>query len=182
MSLTFNNVRVPPSGHVRFNGAECARIRFNGVEVWRRQITVYPGAGIANTENTGYPPYFTYSDQDGTLIAQAYGGTEQGAGVVLVGPFSTLDTSRLFFDTLQIYVQNPFSHAIVSLAGADGSELMRLAEYQTVEDSDYTRTLTPADVFTPPQRQEVYLRLDVAAGATHRGWVSRITLTGLILE
>lgn len=182
MGMTFNGARVPQTAYIRFNGRDCTCVRFNGAEVWRRQAVIYPGTGVAKSENTGYPPYFTYSDQDGTLTVQATGGTEQGAGYVLVGPFSAEGFSRLFFDTLALFLENSFSSVSVSLTDADGVQLLAIAQLETGEAGGLVRTLTPTDVFVPPQQDGLYLRLEAVSGATHGGLVSRITLTGLILE
>lgn len=182
MGLKFNGRSIPQSAQVRFGGIDCARVLFNGAEVWRRQKIVYPGTAVAAVKNTGYAPYFTCAEENGVLTVEAFGGTEQGAGYALVGPFSSIGFSRLFFSTLRMEVQNPFSHAIAALADETGAELLRLAAKATGEDSGYDRTFTQADEFSIAERSDWYFKLDVAAGATRRGLVSRLTLSGLILE
>ena len=89
MALKFNGTDVPQSGEVRFNNTALAAVKMGATEVWKRQKTVYPGAPVANTQNLGYGPYFTETNNGSDIKEYAFGGTERGWGRVILGPFSS---------------------------------------------------------------------------------------------
>ena len=149
MALVFNNVTVPQSGNVIYNGTSLSAVKMGATEVWKRQKTVYPGAPVANTQNLGYGPYFTVTNNGSDIKVDAFGGTERGWGRVILGPFSSAGYSKLYFSALRAYITNAFSKVSVSLGDINGNWVQRLIYHDTGESlGGYDVTFGSGDLFT----------------------------------
>ncbi len=126
MALSFNNTNVPPSGNVIFNGTYCKTVTYNGTEVWKKEYTVYPGAPVANTQNLGYASYFTVTNSGTDIKVDAFGGTERGYGRVMLGGFSTIGYSQIYFNNLRAFITNSYSHIKVALSDINGNVVQQL--------------------------------------------------------
>lgn len=144
MALVFNNVTVPQSGEVRFNNTALSSVKMGSTEVWKRQKTVYPGVSVANTQNLGYAAYFTVTNTGSHIKVDAFGGTERGYGRVMLGGFSTIGYSKLFFANLHAYITNSYSHIKVALGDINGNVVQQLI-YS--EANGFDATYTAANVF-----------------------------------
>lgn len=183
MALVFNNVTVPQSGNVIYNGTSLSAVKMGATEVWKRQKTVYPGAPVANTQNLGYSPYFTVTNLGYHIKVDAFGGTERGWGRVMLGPFSSIGYSKLFFANLHAYITNAFSKIAVSLGDINGNWVQRLIAYDTGESlGGYDRTFVSSNLFTINSANgNYYLILEVDSGATSRGLNATIEMNGCYL-
>lgn len=183
MALKFNGTDVPQSGEVRFNNTALAAVKMGATEVWKRQKTVYPGAPVANTQNLGYGPYFTVTNNGSDIKVDAFGGTERGWGRVMLGPFSSIGYSKLFFANLHAYITNAFSKIAVSLGDINGNWVQRLIAYDTGESlGGYDRTFVSSNLFTINSANgNYYLILEVDSGATSRGLNATIEMNGCYL-
>lgn len=115
MALSYNGTNIPPSGNVIFNGTNCKTVSCNGTEVWRKEANVYPGVPVANTQNLGYAAYFTVTNSGTDIKVDAFGGTERGYGRVMLGGFSTIGYSQIYFNNLRAFITNSYSHIKVAL-------------------------------------------------------------------
>ena len=115
MSYRQNDVLIPESSYIRFNDVQLKKYYFNDVLVWQRQQKVYPGIPVAKTQNLGYGPYFTVTNNGSDIKVDAFGGTERGWGRAILGPFSSIGYSKLYFSALRAYITNAFSKVSVSL-------------------------------------------------------------------
>lgn len=183
MALKFNGTDVPQSGEVRFNNTALAAVKMGATEVWKRQKTVYPGAPVANTQNLGYGPYFTVTNNGSDIKVDAFGGTERGYGRVMLGGFSTIGYSKLFFANLHAYITNAFSKIKVALGDVNGNVVQQLIYYDTGESlGGYDVTFGSGDLFTiNSANSNYYLILEVDSGATARGLNATIQMNGCYL-
>ena len=183
MALVFNNVTVPQSGEVRFNNTALSSVKMGSTEVWKRQKTVYPGVSVANTQNLGYAAYFTVTNTGSHIKVDAFGGTERGYGRVMLGGFSTIGYSKLFFANLHAYITNSFSKIKVALGDINGNVVQQLIYYDTGESgAGYDKTFVSSDLFTINSANgNYYLILEVDSGATSRGLNATIEMNGCYL-
>ena len=179
MALKFNGTDVPQSGEVRFNNTALSSVKMGSTEVWKRQKTVYPGAPVANTQNLGYAAYFTVTNTGSSIKVDAFGGTERGYGRVMLGPFSSVGYSKLFFANLRAYITNSFSHIKVALGDINGNVVQQLI-YSEAQGFDVT--YASGDLFTINSANgNYYLILEVESGATHLGKNATIDMNGCYL-
>lgn len=182
MPLIFNGNSIPGSGAVIENGVSLSSLKANNVEVWKRQKTVYPGVPVANTQNLGYGPYFTVTNNGSDIKVDAFGGTERGYGRVMLGGFSTIGYSKLFFANLSISLSNSFSHAKVALSDVNGNVVQQLIFHETGEAGGFSITYASSDIFTiNAENGNYYLMLEVASGATGGGLHATIQMNGCYL-
>lgn len=182
MALKFNGTDVPQSGEVRFNNTALAAVKMGATEVWKRQKTVYPGVPVANKQNLGYGPYFTVTNNGSDIKVDAFGGTERGYGRVMLGGFSTIGYSKLFFANLSISLSNSFSHAKIALSDVNGNVVQQLIFHETGEAGGFSITYASSDIFTiNAENGNYYLMLEVASGATGGGLHATIQMNGCYL-
>ena len=180
--MIFNGNSIPGSGAVIENGVSLSSLKANNVEVWKRQKTVYPGVPVANTQNLGYGPYFTVTNNGSDIKVDAFGGTERGYGRVMLGGFSTIGYSKLFFANLSISLSNSFSHAKVALSDVNGNVVQQLIFHETGEAGGFSITYASSDIFTiNAENGNYYLMLEVASGATGGGLHATIQMNGCYL-
>lgn len=183
MPLIFNGNSIPGSGAVIENGVSLSSLKANNVEVWKRQKTVYPGVPVANTQNLGYAAYFTVTNNGSDIKVDAFGGTERGYGRVMLGGFSTIGYSKLFFANLHAYITNSFSKIKVALGDINGNVVQQLIYYDTGESgAGYDKIFASSDLFTINSANgNYYLILEVDSGATHLGKNATIQMNGCYL-
>lgn len=179
MALVFNNVTVPQSGNVIYNGTSLSAVKMGATEVWKRQKTVYPGAPVANTQNLGYGPYFTVINSGTDIKVDAFGGTERGYGRVMLGGFSTIGYSQIYFANLRAFITNSFSHIKVALSDINGNVVQQLI-YSEANGFDATYTASTKFNINSPNGN-YYLMLEVGSGATHLGKNATILMNGCYL-
>lgn len=179
MALSFNGTNVPPSGNVIFNGTYCKTVTYNGTEVWKKEYTVYPGAPVANTQNLGYAPYFTVTNSGTDIKVDAFGGTERGYGRVMLGGFSTIGYSQIYFANLRAFITNSFSHIKVALSDINGNVVQQLI-YSEANGFDTTYAASTKFNINSPNGN-YYLMLEVESGATHLGRNATILMNGCYL-
>lgn len=106
MALFYNGAHVSPSNNVFINSQAARRVIYNGVEVWKKALQVYPGYGVANAQNQGsHKPYWSYSNNGNTVTVSSYGGTDAGYGFIAIGPFSSIGYSQCYFHNLSVNVE-----------------------------------------------------------------------------
>ena len=182
MSYRQNDVLIPESSYIRFNDVQLKKYYFNDVLVWQRQQKVYPGIPVANTQNLGYGPYFTVTNNGSDIKVDAFGGTERGYGRVMLGGFSTIGYSKLFFANLSISLSNSFSHAKVALSDVNGNVVQQLIFHETGEAGGFSIIYASSDIFTiNAENGNYYLMLEVASGATGGGLHATIQMNGCYL-
>lgn len=179
MALSFNNTNIPPSGNVIFNGTHCKTVTYNGTEVWKKEYTVYPGAPVANTQNLGYASYFTVTNSGTDIKVDAFGGTERGYGRVMLGGFSTIGYSQIYFNNLRAFITNSYSHIKVALSDINGNVVQQLI-YSEANGFDITYTASTKFNINSPNGN-YYLMLEVESGATHLGKNATILMNGCYL-
>lgn len=179
MALSFNGTNVPPSGNVIFNGTYCKTVTYNGTEVWKKEYTVYPGAPVANTQNLGWTDYFTVTNTGSSIKVDAFGGTERGYGRVMLGGFSTIGYSQIYFANLRAFITNSFSHIKVALSDINGNVIQQLI-YSEANGFDTTYTASTKFNINSPNGN-YYLMLEVESGATHLGKNATILMNGCYL-
>lgn len=179
MALSFNGTNVPQSGNVIFNGTYCKTVTYNGTEVWKKEYTVYPGAPVANTQNLGYASYFTVTNSGTDIKVDAFGGTERGYGRVMLGGFSTIGYSQIYFANLRAYITNSYSHIKVALSDINGNVVQQLI-YSEANGFDVTYTASTKFNINSPNGN-YYLMLEVESGATHLGKNATILMNGCYL-
>lgn len=179
MSYRQNDVLIPESSYIRFNDVQLKKYYFNDVLVWQRQQKVYPGIPVAKTQNLGYAAYFTVTNTGSHIKVDAFGGTERGYGRVMLGGFSTIGYSKLFFANLRAYITNSFSHIKVALGDINGNVVQQLI-YS--EANGFDATYTAANVFNINSANgNYYLILEVESGATHLSKNAIIEMNGCYL-
>ena len=179
VSYRQNDVLIPESSYIRFNDVQLKKYYFNDVLVWQRQQKVYPGIPVAKTQNLGYAAYFTVTNTGSHIKVDAFGGTERGYGRVMLGGFSTIGYSKLFFANLRAYITNSFSHIKVALGDINGNVVQQLI-YS--EANGFDATYTAANVFNINSvNGNYYLILEVESGATHLGKNAIIEMNGCYL-
>lgn len=179
VSYRQNDVLIPESSYIRFNDVFIKKYYFNDVLVWQRQQKVYPGIPVAKTQNLGYAAYFTVTNTGSHIKVDAFGGTERGYGRVMLGGFSTIGYSKLFFANLRAYITNSFSHIKVALGDINGNVVQQLI-YS--EANGFDATYTAANVFNINSANgNYYLILEVESGATHLGKNAIIEMNGCYL-
>lgn len=182
MALSFNGTNIPSSGNVIFNGTYCKTVSCNNVEVWKKEYTIYPGIPVANTQNLGYAAYFTVTNSGTDIKVDAFGGTERGYGRVMLGGFSTIGYSQIYFANLSISLANSFSHAKVALSDINGNVVQQLIYRETGEAGGVYVTYAASDIFTiNAENGNYYLMLEVASGATSGGLHATIQMNGCYL-
>lgn len=179
MALSFNGTNIPSSGNVIFNGTYCKTVSCNNVEVWKKEYTVYPGAPVANTQNLGYAAYFTVTNSGTDIKVDAFGGTERGYGRVMLGGFSTIGYSQIYFNNLRAFITNSFSHIKVALSDINGNVVQQLI-YSEANGFDITYTASTKFNINSPNGN-YYLMLEVESGATHLGKNATILMNGCYL-
>lgn len=179
MALSFNGTNVPQSGNVIFNGTYCKTVTYNGTEVWKKEYTIYPGVPVANTQNLGYAAYFTVTNSGSDIKVDAFGGTERGYGRVMLGGFSTIGYSQIYFANLRAFITNSYSHIKVALSDINGNVVQQLIYSETNWfDTTYTAS-TKFNINSP--NGNYYLMLEVESGATHLGKNATILMNGCYL-
>ena len=114
-----------------------------------------------------------------STAVDAFGGTERGYGRVMLGGFSTIGYSKLFFANLRAYITNSFSHIKVALGDINGNVVQQLI-YS--EANGFDATYTAANVFNINSANgNYYLILEVESGATHLGKNAIIEMNGCYL-
>ena len=179
VSYRQNDVLIPESSYIRFNDVQLKKY----VLVWQRQQKVYPGIPVAKTQNLGYAAYFTVTNNGSDIKVDAFGGTERGWGRAILGPFSSVGYSKLYFSALRAYITNSFSKIAVSLGDINGNWVQRLIYHDTGETlGGYDVTYGSGDLFTINSANgNYYLILEVDSGATSRGLNAVIQMNGCYL-
>ena len=129
MALYYNSNNVPQSNNVYHNSNASNKVYHNNNLVWQKQKTIYPGVPVANTQNLGYAAYFTVTNSGSDIKVDAFGGTERGYGRVMLGGFSTIGYSQIYFANLRAFITNSFSHVKVALSDINGNVVQQL-QYQ----------------------------------------------------
>lgn len=183
VSYRQNDVLIPESSYIRFNDVQLKKYYFNDVLVWQRQQKVYPGIPVAKTQNLGWTDYFTVTNTGSSIKVDAFGGTERGWGRAILGPFSSVGYSKLYFSALRAYITNSFSKIAVSLGDINGNWVQRLIYHDTGETlGGYDVTYGSGDLFTINSANgNYYLILEVDSGATSRGLNAVILMNGCYL-
>ena len=183
MALFYNNTQVSTVHNVFLNSQASSRVIYNNNLVWQKQKIVYPGVPVANTQNLGYGPYFTVTNNGSDIKVDAFGGTERGWGRVMLGPFSSIGYSKLFFANLHAYITNSFSKIKVALGDINGNVVQQLIYYYTGESgAGYDKIFVSSDLFTiNTANGNYYLILEVDSGATHLGRNATIAMNGCYL-
>lgn len=182
MALYYNSTNIAQSSNVYSNSNASNKVYHNSNLVWQKQFTVYPGVPVANTQNLGYAAYFTVTNSGTDIKVDAFGGTERGYGRVMLGGFSTIGYSKLFFANLSISLSNSFSHAKVALSDVNGNVVQQLIFHETGEAGGFSITYASSDIFTiNAENGNYYLMLEVASGATGGGLHATIQMNGCYL-
>ena len=183
MGLFYNNVAISQANSVFLNNQSKNQVFYNNTLVWQKQKTIYPGVPVANTQNLGYAAYFTVTNTGSHIKVDAFGGTERGYGRVMLGGFSTIGYSKLFFANLHAYITNSFSKIKVALGDINGNVVQQLIYYDTGESgAGYDKTFVSSDLFTINSANgNYYLILEVDSGATSRGLNATIEMNGCYL-
>lgn len=179
MSYRQNDVLIPESSYIRFNDVQLKKYYFNDVLVWQRQQKVYPGIPVAKTQNLGYAAYFTVTNSGSDIKVDAFGGTERGYGRVMLGGFSTIGYSQIYFANLRAFITNSFSHIKVALSDTNGNVVQQLI-YSEANGFDTTYTASTKFNINSPNGN-YYLMLEVESGATHLGKNATILMNGCYL-
>lgn len=179
MGIFFNNTNVPSSASVNINNQSSQQVFFNNTLVWKKQATVYPGVPVANTQNLGYAAYFTVTNSGSDIKVDAFGGTERGYGRVMLGGFSTIGYSQIYFANLRAFITNSYSHIKVALSDINGNVVQQLI-YS--EANGFDATYTASTKFNINSANgNYYLMLEVESGATHLGKNATILMNGCYL-
>ena len=100
----------------------------------------------------------------------------------MLGGFSTIGYSKLFFANLSISLSNSFSHAKVALSDVNGNVVQQLIFHETGEAGGFSITYASSDIFTiNAENGNYYLMLEVASGATGGGLHATIQMNGCYL-
>ena len=179
MALYYNSNNVPQSNNVYHNNNASNKVYHNNNLVWQKQKTIYPGVPVANTQNLGYAAYFTVTDSGSDIKVDAFGGTERGYGRVMLGGFSTIGYSQIYFANLRAFITNSFSHIKVALSDINGNVVQQLI-YSEANGFDTTYTASTKFNINSPNGN-YYLMLEVESGATHLGKNATILMNGCYL-
>lgn len=179
MALYYNSNNVPQSNNVYHNSNASNKVYHNNNLVWQKQKTIYPGVPVANTQNLGYAAYFTVTDSGSDIKVDAFGGTERGYGRVMLGGFSTIGYSQIYFANLRAFITNSFSHIKVALSDINGNVVQQLI-YSEANGFDTTYTASTKFNINSPNGN-YYLMLEVESGATHLGKNATILMNGCYL-
>lgn len=179
MALYYNSNNVPQSNNVYHNSNASNKVYHNNNLVWQKQFTVYPGVPVANTQNLGYAAYFTVTNSGSNIKVDAFGGTERGYGRVMLGRFSTIGYSQIYFANLRAFITNSYSHIKVALSDINGNVVQQLI-YS--EANGFDATYTASTKFNINSANgNYYLMLEVESGATHLGKNATILMNGCYL-
>lgn len=179
MGLFYNNKNISSANNVYFNNVAKKRVYFNNALKWQKQFQVYPGVPVANTQNLGYAAYFTVTNTGSHIKVDALGGTERGYGRVMLGGFSTIGYSQIYFQNLHAYITNSYSHIKVALGDVNGNVVQQLIYSDA---NGFNATYTAANVFNINSANgNYYLILEVESGATHLGKNAIIEMNGCYL-
>lgn len=179
MALYYNSNNVPQSNNVYHNSNASNKVYHNNNLVWQKQKTIYPGVPVANTQNLGYAAYFTVTNTGSHIKVDAFGGTERGYGRVMLGGFSTIGYSQIYFANLRAFITNSFSHIKVALSDINGNVVQQLI-YSEANGFDTTYTASTKFNINSPNGN-YYLMLEVESGATHLGKNATILMNGCYL-
>ena len=179
MALYYNSNNVPQSNNVYYNSNASNKVYHNNKLVWQKQKTIYPGVPVANTQNLGYAAYFTVTNSGSDIKVDAFGGTERGYGRVMLGGFSTIGYSQIYFANLRAFITNSFSHIKVALSDINGNVVQQLI-YSEANGFDTTYTASTKFNINSPNGN-YYLMLEVESGATHLGKNATILMNGCYL-
>ena len=179
MALYYNSNNVPQSNNVYYNSNASTKVYHNNNLVWQKQKTIYPGVPVANTQNLGYAAYFTVTNSGSDIKVDAFGGTERGYGRVMLGGFSTIGYSQIYFANLRAFITNSFSHIKVALSDINGNVVQQLI-YSEANGFDTTYTASTKFNINSPNGN-YYLMLEVESGATHLGKNATILMNGCYL-
>ncbi|WP_270248653.1 hypothetical protein [Ruthenibacterium lactatiformans] len=179
MALYYNSNNVPQSNNVYHNSNASNKVYHNNNLVWQKQKTIYPGVPVANTQNLGYAAYFTVTNSGSDIKVDAFGGTERGYGRVMLGGFSTIGYSQIYFANLRAFITNSFSHIKVALSDINGNVVQQLI-YSEANGFDTTYTASTKFNINSPNGN-YYLMLEVESGATHLGKNATILMNGCYL-
>ena len=179
MGLFYNNTAVSQTNSVFINNQSSNQVFYNNTLVWQKQKTVYPGIPVANTQNLGYAAYFTVTNSGSDIKVDAFGGTERGYGRVMLGGFSTIGYSQIYFANLRAFITNSFSHIKVALSDINGNVVQQLI-YSEANGFDATYTASTKFNINSPNGN-YYLMLEVESGATHLGRNATILMNGCYL-
>ena len=182
MALVFNSTTIPNSGSVRFNNTDMQSVRMNNVEYWKRQKKVYPGIGVANSQNTSsYQPYWKWSNDGSTLHVESFGGTDTGSGWISVGPFSTVGYSKAFFDRLTITkTTNTGGWVKIGIGNVNCG-----FHYTFIEGTGHglgTTTYYLDSKWNIDHNSAYYLLIMTSASADYSGHTVKVDITGFYLE
>ena len=179
MALYYNSNNVPQSNNVYHNSNASNKVYHNNNLVWQKQKTIYPGVPVANTQNLGYAAYFTVTNSGSDIKVDAFGGTERGYGRVMLGGFSTIGYSQIYFANLRAFITNSFSHIKVALSDINGNVVQQLI-YS--EANGFDTTYTASTKFNINSSNcNYYFMLEVESGATHLGKNATILMNGCYL-
>ena len=179
MALYYNSNNVPQSNNVYHNSNASNKVYHNNNLVWQKQKTIYPGVPVANTQNLGYAAYFTVTNTGSHIKVDAFGGTERGYGRVMLGGFSTIGYSQIYFNNLRAFITNSYSHIKVALSDINGNVVQQLI-YSEANGFDATYTASTKFNINSPNGN-YYLMLEVESGATHLGKNATILMNGCYL-
>lgn len=179
MGLFYNNTAVSQANSVFINNQSSNQVFYNNTLVWQKQFTVYPGVPVANTQNLGYAAYFTVTNSGSDIKVDAFGGTERGYGRVMLGGFSTIGYSQIYFANLRAFITNSYSHIKVALSDINGNVVQQLI-YSEANGFDATYTASTKFNINSPNGN-YYLMLEVESGATHLGKNATILMNGCYL-
>ena len=179
MALYYNSNNVPQSNNVYHNSNASKKVYHNNNLVWQKQKTIYPGVPVANTQNLGYAAYFNVTNSGSDIKVDAFGGTERGYGRVMLGGFSTIGYSQIYFANLRAFITNSFSHIKVALSDINGNVVQQLI-YSEANGFDTTYTASTKFNINSPNGN-YYLMLEVESGATHLGKNATILMNGCYL-
>ena len=179
MALYYISNNVPQSNNVYYNSNASNKVYHNNNLVWQKQKTIYPGVPVANTQNLGYAAYFTVTNSGSDIKVDAFGGTERGYGRVMLGGFSTIGYSQIYFANLRAFITNSFSHIKVALSDINGNVVQQLI-YSEANGFDTTYTASTKFNINSPNGN-YYLMLEVESGATHLGKNATILMNGCYL-
>lgn len=179
MALYYNNNYVNPAYNVFINNQASKQLIYNNVEVWKKSLQVYPGAGVANAQNIGsYKPYWTYSNNGSTVHVESYGGTDAGDGFITMGAFSSIGYSQCYFHNLSVGVAvNNSVNAKIGIGDINGNF------YQVFIDTAYANTWGSGSVFnlTAAPNANYFLIIKTWASADYSGHKVTVDMTGFTL-
>lgn len=182
MSLKFNNTTVPTSGAVKYNNTSLQSVRHNNVEVWKKQAQIYPGIGVANSQNTSsYQPYWKWSNDGSTLHVESFGGTDTGSGWIAVGPFSSIGYSKAFFSNCTI-TKTTNTGGWVKVGIGDVNCGFHYVFFEGTGHGLGTTTYYSDSRWSIGQNGYYFLLIMTSASADYSGHTVKVDITGFYLE